>query len=250
MGIVENPLFWGAVGSGVQWLGDRKQNRQQTNAAMGLVQNEPTYLESLLRSQFNVGQDGIMQMLRSTPGGAALNELSLDGGRADASELFARLQPVRDLQLNRGLASLRARAPGLGSRFGSAMMRGEENLVNELLTNYAAQDAQTELALAEGAQNRRLQASQVGSGMMSSVLNLLGNLESQRLARNAQAVGLANNVPTVNQGQPFQDVAQLMLLNNYANQNRQPQIPRAPAPIPMPTAPNIPYWNSPYLWGN
>jgi len=76
MGInpVSLSMMFAGAGAVANTVGSISQNRAQarrTRRIEGMageqMQNAPGFLESLLRSQFNTGQDGTMQMLRSTP---------------------------------------------------------------------------------------------------------------------------------------------------------------------------------------
>jgi hypothetical protein len=216
-------MVFSAAGSVVDTVGNVSQNRSAgrranriESAAMGQMSNTPSELERLLRSRFNVGQDGGMQFMRSSPGGAAISELSETGSPFDTSEMFDALQPVRGRQLNEGLAALRAGAPGLGQRFGSAMLRNEGQTVLEHLQNIAAQDSQMQFQAHESAQGRRLQASQIGFGSELGFLQLMAQLEQNRRSGNLQALGIAAGVPqpgAISYGQPGQDIGQLLLLS-------------------------------------
>lgn len=181
------------------------------------MEHDPSGIEQLLLGQFNTGQDGQMQMLRSGPGSRTLQTLSETGAPFDTSKLFQALAPVRDRQLQTGIASLRGGAPGIGQRFGSAQMASERQFAGEHLQNIAAQDAATSFQAHEAAQARRLQASQFGVGAQQNLLNLLFNAENARKGRNVQLFGAQAGIPQapgVNFGQPFTDFGQLMLLKS------------------------------------
>ena len=208
--------------SAVNTLGNIHQNRgQQRRAdrlesrAMGMMETGPSFLESMLRSQFNTGQDGQMQMMRSMPGASTLNELSETGNPFDTSELFEALQPLRGRQLQEGLGALRAGAPGLGQRFGSAMRRNEGQTVLEHLQNISAQDAGIQMQSHEAAQGRRLGAAQIQQGSAQGLMQILMQAENSRRQGNIGLLGTAVGVPQaggVQYGQPGMDIAQLMLL--------------------------------------
>lgn len=235
------------AGSAANTVGNIYQNRQAGRRAdrlenLALSQMEgPGFLESILRSQYNVGQDGQMQMFR-LPNQDTLDELAQTGSPFDTSELFAALQPVRSRQLNEGLASLRAGAPGLGQRFGSAMMRGEQMTVLEHLQNIAAQDAGINFQAHEAAQGRRLGAAQVGAGAQLGVMQLLASLEQGRRGGNLNALSIAAGIPQaapVSYGQPGFDMGQLLLLR---------QLTQTPNTASSWTPPTVQPWRAPQFF--
>lgn len=116
---------------------------------------------------FNTGQDALMQMLRADPltkTDAVLGGIMETGDPFDTSNVFKTLAVVDNHNREAGLADLRAGAGGLGQRFGSAMMRGEEKLVGEMDENTAARNAQIAMQAYEAAQARRLQAAGLQTG--------------------------------------------------------------------------------------
>jgi hypothetical protein len=131
---------------------------------------------------FNTGQDSLMQLLRSNPLGRTMQGLegmAATGDPFDTSNMFSTLEHVDARQRSRALADLRAGSSGLGQRFGSSMMRGEEDLVERLLENTSARNAQIQMGAHESAQGRRLQASnQLGGmvGQQADMANTLANL--------------------------------------------------------------------------
>jgi hypothetical protein len=198
--------------------GERRRQRRIEGMAMDQMQTGPSFLENLLRSQFNTGQDGQMQMLRGA-GGRALEELAETGAPFDTSQLFEALRPVRQRQLEEGLGVMRAGAPGLGQRFGSAMMRGEELTVLEHLQNIGAMDAGINYQAHEAAQDRRLGAAQVGLGAQQNLMQLLMQAEQGRRGTNLGALQVAAGLPgtpQVSYGQPGFDIASLMLLQQLS----------------------------------
>jgi hypothetical protein len=208
---VETALMLGAGGSLIGGAGnilqgrsDRRQARRTQDRmferAEGL--NAPGFLESLLRSQFNVGQDGGMQMLRAVP-----------GTTLDPTEFFESLAPIRQRQHQTSLAELQATSPGLGQRFGSAMMREGADLTERHLQNISAQDAATSLQIGQGNQNAVL-----------SLLQLLGQLEQGRGGMQLGAFQSAGAMPMgspVDYGAPLVDMGQILLLQQLLGGQQQ-----------------------------
>jgi hypothetical protein len=87
------------------------------------------------------------------------------GGQYDTSLISSALDPIRQRNLQRSVAELHAAAPGLGSRFGSAVRRGEVDLRRQNLEDTSAIDAQMLFQAHEAAQARRLQAANSLLGM-------------------------------------------------------------------------------------
>jgi len=209
------PMILAGVGTGLNALGQWHQGRQQNRRARGLERmaldfggqsQQPSFLEQILRSQFNTGQDGTMQMLRADTGEGILGQLA--GQPFDTTELFQSLQPIRNRQLGEGLGQLFAGAPGLGQRFGSSMMQEGGNLTNRFLQEIAAQDAGMRMQSHEAHQNRVF-----GGGM--NLLQLLGQAEQGRRGMGLAAVQTAAGMPWApqqNWGQPAMDMGQLLLL--------------------------------------
>lgn len=212
------PLIIAGVGTGInayqQHKAAKSANRRSSrmmDTAEAQIQSGPGFLEEILRSQFNPGQDAGLQALRSTPGGNFIQQFLGDGG---GEQLINSLQPVRDRQLRGGLAEIRASSPGLGQRFGSANMANERNLVGDHLQTIAAQDAATRFE----AQGRQLQFG-------TNILELLAGQENNRLGRNITATTGMSAIPSPvagQLGQPLIDVGSLLLLNQLRNQGQTP----------------------------
>ena len=190
----------GAVASGVgnimQGRREGRRARRMEDRAMEQFSRtqQPGFLESLLQSGFNTGQDGQMQALRAVPGGQTF----------DTSGMFEALQPLRQRQLQSGLGELRSSAPGLGQRFGSAMMRDQNLLTQEHLQNIAAQDA-----------GIQMQAFESGQGRAIDLMRILAGLEGGRQGQQLQALQIAGGMPASPQvayGQPGVDIGQMLLL--------------------------------------
>jgi hypothetical protein len=113
--------------------------------------------------------DPILQSMRGGPNDAAMSTNLLDmlggGGQYDTSLISSALDPIRQRNLQRSVAELHAAAPGLGSRFGSAVRRGEVDLRRQNLEDTSAIDAQMLFQAHEAAQARRLQAANSLLGM-------------------------------------------------------------------------------------
>jgi hypothetical protein len=213
----------GGAGNIAQARAQRRRGRRAEEMLQGAGLDSPGFLESILRGDFNVGQDGGMQALRSIPGIDTLQEISETGLPLDTSELFGALAPLRRRQLQEGLGELRAGAPGIGQRFGSAMMRGEQETTRRHLEDVAGIDAAVTAQAHEGAAGRRMGASQF-------LTNILAALEQGRQQMGVQAAGILGGLPVgaENFGQPFADLGQLLLMSQLLGQgNLDPFVPAA-----------------------
>jgi hypothetical protein len=129
----------------------------------------------------NLGNDALMQMLRSDP------SRQID---ASAQMMMNAFAPQDAAMLQQNVAGLRATAPGLGQRFGSAMGMGEAALRSQTANNIGVRNANLAQSAYENAQNRRLSAA--------------GSINQQGLsiAQLASQLGLANQ-NALNQGGMF-----------------------------------------------
>jgi len=151
--------------------------------------------------------------------------LAETGNPFDTSELFSALQPLRARQLRESLGTLRAGAPGLGQRFGSAMRANEQGTVLQHLESISAQDAGIQMQAHEAAQGRRLGAGQALNSSALALMELLGRTEQGRRTGNLQALSVAAGVPQaqgVNWGQPGFDIGQMLLLRQLAQTKQTP----------------------------
>jgi hypothetical protein len=256
------------VNAGMGWYNQRQQNKQlQDRQAMASKFLSPylnegpggaeTGLAQLLarlsggtqpNEAFNTGQDALMQMLRADPNKRTMNMLTgmmQTGDPFDTSEMFKTLETVDARQRQRALADLRGGSTGLGQRFGSSMMRGEEDLVGQMLQSTSARNAQIQQGSYEAAQGRRMQAAgQMGelnqqhSQLATTLANLglakdqannaalqlllggygtLGGMQTNRGNQTMQALSLMLGQPmtqTYNPGGDLGQLAQLMLFMN------------------------------------
>jgi hypothetical protein len=129
----------------------------------------------------NLGNDALMQMLRSDP------SRQMDPSARMLIDAFA---PQDARMLNQNVAGMRATAPGLGQRFGTAMGMGESNLRATAMNNIGTRNAGIAQSAYENAQNRRLQAA-------GSI-----NQQGLNIAQLASQLGLANQA-ALNQGGMF-----------------------------------------------
>ena len=247
------PLILAGIGAGLQGLGawrqSRAQNRQNNRTRNYVDQylgQGPSTGEDLLMDLFNrwnTGQDSVMQSLRADPlrqsFASNIGGLMETGDPFDTSELFAALQPIRQRARTEALGDLRAGAPGLGQRFGTAMMRGEEDLVQQLLEDQNVQDAGIQMESHENAQNRRLTAGQavmqmlLGEGELGvadqgqgiNMLQLLLQSQGNRRSNDTNLLSLLAGQPIPQSGASAIggagiDFAQIMLLRNLLGGSR------------------------------
>lgn len=143
---------------------------------------------------FNVGQDALSQMMRSSPGYQSNPQLDtalggiLGGKPFDTTDQFGALGALSQQDLARQVAGLHASAGSLGQRFGTAGGNAEALLRSTSATNLAAQRAQiAQNAFNVNQQNILGAAGLAGtreSGMNQFVLQAL-----QQRAAAAQAAG-------------------------------------------------------------
>lgn len=122
-----------------------------------------------LGSDFNMGQDALMQMLNRSPGQQKdramemqLRSMYGNGGQQDLSNLFAAQLPGQLNLLDQQVSQLRGGAGSLGQRFGSSL-RGDEMKMRTDFLNNVNLNQQNALSQAyDAGQNRRLQALGLG----------------------------------------------------------------------------------------
>lgn len=190
----------------------RQQNRfnqQMFGQAMGMMQNDPSQLEGMGLNFFNSGQDGLMQMLRADPRSKVdqtLQGIAQGNTGFDNSQLFQALGLMDQQALDESVGGLRAGAPGLGQRFGTAMRGAEVDLRADAANQAAVRNAQIGMQSHEAAQARAMQALGLlsgreqfniesmlqGRGQQAGILQLLLAAEAQRRQGNVgllQAAG-------------------------------------------------------------
>ncbi len=197
------PLIIGGMGAIANAVGSsraRGQQRRQFSDIRGMLGTQlggtPFSVEDLIRQQLGGGAndrvgidlsdlttatDPILQSIRRGPNTSFLTENLTDIGETgnpfDMTQIIESLNPLRKRERESSLASLRAGAPGLGARFGSAQLGQESGLLSRLSENNAALDAQLLFQGYESSQQRRLQALQ----------QLLG-VDAQQLTREQSAL--------------------------------------------------------------
>lgn len=189
---------------------------------------DPSQIAGINTQGFNTGQDAMLQLMRSNPGGQATREAGLDTnllslGKGDSafdnSDLFKALAPIDQRGLDEQVAGLHASAGSLGQRFGTAMNEKEALLRSNIQNQTNARNAQIQSSSFENAQARRMQALGLSSGRESMFnqlplqygnLNLgaasaYGNMVGQREGLNLQGqmanAGYANQAGQFNAGQ-------------------------------------------------
>jgi hypothetical protein len=122
-------------------------------------------------SQFNAGQDGLLQMMRRDLGRAVDPELSRNleqigagGTLFDNSDVFRSLGALDQRQINEQVGQLQGSAGSLGERYGTALATNEANLRRDALQNLQARNAQLASGSWEQMQARRLQAAGLMAG--------------------------------------------------------------------------------------
>lgn len=197
-----------APGQGQQFspVGTQGVDAQQINPMFGAQQigapgqvGVPLIQGPQMGSDFNMGQDALMQMLRSNPAGQRdrgmereLRSLYGDGGMQDLSALFAAQQPGQNKMLDQQVSALRGGAGSLGQRFGSGLRKDEAALRGDFMNNVNL-NQQTALSSAfEQAQGRRLQALGLGSQNINArnQLGLQGQANQQGAAQQLMAMAL------------------------------------------------------------
>jgi hypothetical protein len=200
----QDAILQQAAGMRQYGMGDVEKmllNLYNTDANSPGVTFNPTQLDLggiLKQGGYNVGQDALMQMLRSTPDSnlnRSLNSvLSGQGNPFDTSKMFEALGTVDRRNTNQQVADLRGGSGGLGQRFGSAMTGAETALRGSISADLNSRNAQIQAGSHESAQTRLLQAA------------------AQLAARDQFQAGLAG---TVRQG--GMDLSQLFMQNNAQN---------------------------------
>ena len=234
-----------------------QQQGQQMLGGFGMPQQVggPGYNPQLFNAQqalggagFNVGQDALMQALRTDPVAKSNQALQgivgQQGNPFNASDLFRALGVMDQRATDQAVSQTRAGASGLGQRFGSFMARQEGDLRSRANEAAAARNAQIGMQSHEAAQQRLLQAMGLMSGneqfaaqnqlanagqLQQSALaagNLgLGGAQANNAAQ-AQLAGLQQQAQMANQTaglQGQQTQAQVLQALLGAQQNQQAQ---------------------------
>lgn len=184
-----------------------------------------------------VATDPILQSLRAgSPNASALSGNLLDllntGDPFDTSIISASLDPLRQRNTARAMATLQAGAPGLGQRFGTAQRASAQELQRQALEDAAAQDSQLLFAGHESAQARRLQAAgqlnaqdQNDIARQNAVLSALIGQANVGLGQGRNQIDLSNlgleSQRLALAGQTEQDQILQTLLGNKNAQNQQ-----------------------------
>lgn len=168
-------------------------------------------------SDFNMGQDALMQMLRTSPGQqrdtameGQLRSMFGDGGMQDLSALLGSQDAVLQNNLAGQVSALRGSAGSLGQRFGSELRGQEGKLRSDFLTQSAANRQNTLAQAFESAQGRKLQALGLGSQNLQAA-NQFG-LQGAQLQQGAaqQLLSSALQAAQLGQGAQFQNAANLL----------------------------------------
>lgn len=176
----------------------------QAAAGAGYTPDQIDLMKVLQGIDLNTGQDGLLQMLNRGPAdvnlagnieGLDTNLRDILGGNTqfDNSALFSALQAQDKTAQTDALTALRGSYGSLGQRFGSANMTNEAKLLTDLANNNATRNAQIASTSFENAQNRRLSAGSLLSGLEGSrnqrSLDVAGlNLQDLGLKQNAASL--------------------------------------------------------------
>ncbi len=201
-----------------------------------------------------MGQDGIMQGLRSDSTGRAystLNDMMESGNPYDTTSLFKTLNTLDERKQREGLANARAQNSGLGQRFGTANAATEGNFLQQMMGETAARNQQIGMQSHEAAQGRRLGAvqgfndlerlGQGDKGLMLQGLSQLLNAEGNRQGMNVNLLSLLMGIQpsqTHNFGQDAGGIANFLLMQQMMGQeNKNNRTRRTPAPPPVRPSP-------------
>jgi len=192
-----------AVNAGVNYMNQRGQNK----AAKQRQQQVDPWLQEILggtapgANSFNMGQDWLMQMMRSDPMGAsnrAMEGMMAGGNPFDTTELFRSLGVLDERNRGDALAQVNAGASGLGQRFGTSMNREANNTMAQMVEAAAARNAGIGMQSHDSAQNRILGAAgQYGNNRameMGLAQALMGGSQAQNNQR-MQALSMMLGMP-------------------------------------------------------
>lgn len=178
-------------------------------------------------SDFNTGQDGLMQLLRNPDPTGALTKAASGNTQFDTSKLFDAIKAQSGQDLGDQLVAARASAGSLGQRFGSAQQRMEALLRSRAVVGQNAAYTQAGQSAYESAQNRALTA---GNSLMAGkqgYAQLIGQLLGQKNQNTVSLLGALNGSPVPQQqiipqanGYPeaIGDVGNLALLYPFLKQ--------------------------------
>lgn len=158
---------------------------------------------------FNIGQDGLMQMMRRDVG--LVQDPSVTSGLAQAmggqtgfnnTELFKSLGALDELALNRQVTQLQGSAGSFGQRFGTALNQNEADMRGNFTAQAQARNAQIAQQSHEAAQARAMQGLGMGmqreqfgttAGLQNAGLQLGAAGQLSNLGLQQQQMGLQNN---------------------------------------------------------
>lgn len=217
-----------AIGAGSQAVGGllqygenraaRKRASKASDQAMGIV-SAPTGI--------NIGQDSLLQMLRSNP--SALKPFQFDSSTA-----FKDFAAQDALDLNDQLNAQSAGAGSLGKRFGSGFAASSALLRSRVLANRSARNAE----IAQSSFNNALNFGFQDQSQKIGLLQLMQNGVFQQRAQQLQALGLGASVPGTGAGQIVgqtgSDISTLLLLSQFLN-NKKPGSTGGSVPTPTST---------------
>ena len=220
---------------------------------------------------FNVGQDALMQALRTDPTAKSTQAIQgligQQGNPFNASELFRALGVMDQRATDSAVSQTRAGASGLGQRFGSFMARQEGDLRSRANESAAARNAQIGMQSHEAAQQRLLQSMGLLSGneqfaaqnqlanagqlqqaaLAAGQLGLGGtqanNASQAQLAQLQQQAGMANQTAGLQGQQNQAQLLQTLLAAQQAQQAQNIQLAGMSAGVGAPVV-------NPEGWGN
>jgi hypothetical protein len=195
-------------------------------------------LLQFLSGGMNMGQDGIMQGLRTDSMDRAygtLNNIMDTGGNPyDTSKLFETLNTLDTRKQREGLADSRSQAAGLGQRFGTANAAAEGNFLQQMVENAGARNQQIGMQSHEAAQGRRLGAiqglgdlerlGQNEKGLMLQGLSQLMGAEGGRRGMDINLLGMMMGIQPeqgYNFGGDMGSVANFLLMQQMMGQGNQ-----------------------------
>lgn len=150
-------------------------------------------------SDFNTGQDGLMQLLRTPDPSGALTRAASGNTQFDTSKLFDSIRATSNQDLGDQLAASRASAGSIGQRFGTAQLRNEALLRSRAVVGQNATYAQAGQSAFEAAQNRALTAGNALMGGQQGYAQLIGQLLGQKNANTSSLLGVLAGQPVPQQ---------------------------------------------------
>lgn len=150
-------------------------------------------------SDFNTGQDGLMQLLRSPDPSGALTRAASGNTQFDTSKLFDSIRAMGTQDLGDQISASRGAVGSLGQRFGTAQGRNEALLRSRAVTGMTGAYAQAGASAYEAAQNRALTAGNALMGGQQGYAQLIGQLLGQKNANTSSLLGILSGQPTPQQ---------------------------------------------------